>query len=140
MVVIPALAKSRARPSPTPHQPPLPDITTATGPWASLPSTITTVRTARPGGPSAASGPRRQHHHHLAAFERGIGFDLGDGAGVVLDAVQQAEADFLMRHLASAEAQGHLDLVALLEEALHGLHLDVVVMIVDRRTELDLLD
>ena len=45
-----------------------------------------------------------------------------------------------MRHLAAAEAQGHLDLVAFLEEAAHGAHLDFVIMVVDARAELDLLD
>src|SRR5579863_406934 len=45
-----------------------------------------------------------------------------------------------MRHFAAAKAQGHLDLVALLEEALHRAHLDLVIMVVDAGSELDLLD
>ena len=45
-----------------------------------------------------------------------------------------------MRHLAAAEAQRDLDLVAFLEEAPHGLHLDLVVVVVDARAELDFLD
>ena len=46
----------------------------------------------------------------------------------------------MMRHLAAAEAQRQLDLVAFLEEAPHRLHLDLVVMGVDVRAHLDLLD
>ena len=45
-----------------------------------------------------------------------------------------------MRHFAATEAQGDLDLVAFLEEALHGLHLDLVIVIVDAGTQLDFLD
>ena len=45
-----------------------------------------------------------------------------------------------MRHLAAAEAQRQLDLVAFLEEALHRLHLHLVVVAVDVRAHLDLLD
>ena len=47
---------------------------------------------------------------------------------------------FLVRHLAAAEAQGNLDLVAFVEEAAHRLHFGVVVMVVDGRAHLDLLD
>src|SRR6476646_8334157 len=59
---------------------------------------------------------RRQHHDHLAAFEARLGFDLGERAGVFLDAVEQFIAELLVRHFAAAEAQGDLDLVAFLEE------------------------
>ena len=45
-----------------------------------------------------------------------------------------------MGHFAAAEAQRHLDLVAFLEEALHGAHLHLVIVIVDHRPQLDLLD
>ncbi len=45
-----------------------------------------------------------------------------------------------MRHLAAAEAQGDLHLVAFLEEAVHGLHLHVVVVLVDAGAQLDFLD
>jgi hypothetical protein len=37
-------------------------------------------------------------------------------------------------------AQGDLDLVAFLEEPLHRAHLHVVIVIVDHRPQLDLLD
>ena len=45
-----------------------------------------------------------------------------------------------MRHLAASEAQGHLDLVAFLEEAANRAHLHVVVVDVDIRAHLDLFD
>ena len=86
------------------------------------------------------SGPGRQHHHHLPALEARLLLDLGDLGGVVLDAVEELVAELLVRHLAAAEAQGDLDLVAFLEEALHRAHLHVVVVVVDHRPELDLLD
>ena len=52
----------------------------------------------------------------------------------------KSEADVLVRHFAAAKAQRHLDLVALLEETTDRAHLDVVVVVVDARAELDLLD
>ena len=45
-----------------------------------------------------------------------------------------------MGHLATAKAQGHLDLVAFLQELHHGSHLDIIVMGIGSRTELDFLD
>ena len=45
-----------------------------------------------------------------------------------------------MRHLAAAEAQRQLDLVAFLEEAPHRPHLHLVVVAVDVGAHLDLLD
>ena len=71
---------------------------------------------------------------------RGSDFDLGDRLGVGLDALQHLPAELLVRHLAAAEAQRDLDLVAFLEEALDGAHLHVVVVIVDARAHLDLFD
>ena len=48
--------------------------------------------------------------------------------------------EILVGHLAAAEPQRHLHLVAVLEEADHVAHLDIVVMGVGVRAELDLLD
>ena len=42
-------------------------------------------------------------------------------ARIDLDLVEQLHAELLVAHLAAAEAQGDLDLVAFLEEAVHGL-------------------
>lgn len=48
--------------------------------------------------------------------------------------------ELLVRHLAPAEAQRDLHLVAFLEEALHRAHLHVVVVVVDHRPKFDLLN
>jgi len=53
---------------------------------------------------------------------------------------QHVHAEILVRQLAAAEAHGHLDLVALLDELDHRAHLDVVVVLVDAGAQLDLLD
>jgi len=45
-----------------------------------------------------------------------------------------------VRHFAAAIAQRNLDLVAFFEEPLHRAHLHIVIVIVDHRAELDLLD
>src|SRR5438045_2738611 len=63
---------------------------------------------------------RRQHHHHLAAFHARLGFHLGDGFDIGLDALQDLPAELLMSKLAAAETQRHLYFVALFEEPLYG--------------------
>src|SRR5690606_15609614 len=83
---------------------------------------------------------RRQHHHHLAAFELRLGLDLGDLADLLAHALEKLHAELQVRHLASAEAQRQLDLVALVEEAAHRLHLGLIIVVVDVGTHLDLLD
>ena len=83
---------------------------------------------------------RRQDHHHLAPLHPGLRLDLGHLGGVLLDPVQQPGAELLVGHLAAAEAERDLDLVAFLEEALHRPHLHLIVVVVDHRPELDLLD
>src|SRR6478736_6964150 len=83
---------------------------------------------------------RRQYHHDLAAFETRVLLDLGELGDVGLDLVEQLGADLLVRHFAAAIAQGDLDLVAFFEEPLHGAHLHFVIVVVDHRAELDLLD
>src|SRR5262249_51632572 len=72
----------------------------------------------------------RQHHHHLAAFEPRFHLNLGDLDGVVLDAIEQLDSELLVRHFAAAKAQGDLDLMAFLEEALHRAHLHVVIVVI----------
>src|SRR5215475_5493845 len=89
---------------------------------------------------AAPASPRRQHHHNLAAFEARFLLDLGDLGGIVLDAIEELVAQLLVRHLAPAEAQRHLHLVALFEKALHRAHLHIVIVVVDHGPELDLLD
>ena len=52
---------------------------------------------------------------------------------VGLDPFQLAHAEFLVRHFAAPEAQGHLDLVAFFQEARHVPQLDLVVVLVGAR-------
>ena len=54
--------------------------------------------------------------------------------------VEQPKADVLVGEFAAAEPQGDLDLVAFFEEAAHGPHFNVVIVIVDARAQLDLFD
>ncbi len=75
-----------------------------------------------------------------AAFHRRLQLDLGERQGFGLDALEHPEAEFLMGHFAATEAQDELDLVALVEEAAHGLHLRLVIMVVNAGTQLDFLD
>ena len=82
----------------------------------------------------------REHHHHLPAFEPRLRFHLGDSRGVLLDPLEQLGAELHMRHLAAPEAQGDFHLVALLEEPPDRAHLHLVVVDVDVRPHLDLLD
>src|ERR1700748_1501228 len=83
---------------------------------------------------------RRQHHHDLAALEPRVLLDLRKSGDVRLDLVEQLGADLLVGHFPAAIAQGDLHLVAFLEEALHRAHFHVVIVIVDHRPQLDLLD
>ena len=83
---------------------------------------------------------RRQHHGHLAPFHQGFGLDLGDRRGLGPHALQEPEADILVRHFAAAKAQRHLDLVAFVEETADRAHLHFVVVVVDARPQFDFLD
>ncbi|MPL73075.1 hypothetical protein SDC9_18868 [bioreactor metagenome] len=90
--------------------------------------------------PGRGGSLRADHHHHLPALELRHAFDLAGLADIGGDAVQQFEAKALVRHFAAAEAQGDLHLVAILEEAHHRAHLDLVVMGVGPGAELHFLD
>jgi hypothetical protein len=92
------------------------------------------------GWPSFRALTGRENHHHLTAFHLRILFQLGEDFGVFLHAGQEVHAQMLVGHFASAEAQSDLDLVAIVEEALHCLHLYIVIVIVDGRAHLDLFD
>src|ERR1700677_3701822 len=83
---------------------------------------------------------RREHHGHLATFHQWLSLDLGDWRRFDLDALQKLVANVLVRHFAAAKTQRHLDLVALVEEPAHRAHLHFVVVVVDPRPQLDLLD
>jgi hypothetical protein len=55
-------------------------------------------------------------------------------------ALQQLHAEIGVLHLAATEAQRDLHLVTFFEEAMNGLHLHFVIVVVDVRTNLDLLE
>src|SRR5262245_55739973 len=82
----------------------------------------------------------RQDHDHLAALEFRLLLDLCNWTDIVLHTVQQFGAQLLVRHFTAAKAQGDFDLIAVLKEALHRAHFYLVVVVVDHRPELDLLD
>ena len=82
----------------------------------------------------------RNHHDHLTPFHLGHLLDLTDFVEVGLDPFELAQTEFLVGHLAAAEAQGDLALVAFVEEALQVAQLDLIVVLVGARTELDLFD
>ncbi len=96
-------------------------------------------RGGAPCSPHRASA-RCDHHQHLPAFHLRRLLDLGVFCRIVAHPLQQRQAEFTMRQLATTEAQGELHLVAFLDEAMHRLHLGVVIMVIDVRTHLDLLD
>lgn len=83
---------------------------------------------------------RRKHHHHLTALQLGILLCLGVGFRIFLDTAHQFHAKILVGHLTATETQGYLDLVAVVKEAFHRFHFHVVIVIVDGRAHLDLLD
>src|SRR5688572_20955730 len=83
---------------------------------------------------------RRQHHHHLPPFEARELLDQADRVEILAHALEQPLAELLVRHLAAAEAQRHLRLVAFLQELDQLAELDLVVALVGAGAELDLLD
>ena len=83
---------------------------------------------------------RPEHHDHVAAVLLGGRLDGAQLEDVLGEALEQAEAQLGARLLATAEHDRHLDLVAALEEPLDVALLGAVVVRVDLRAELDLLD
>jgi hypothetical protein len=83
---------------------------------------------------------RREHHRHVAAVLLGALLDDREISEVLGEAVEDHLAALGVGHLAPAEHDRHLDLVAPLEEALDVALLGVVVVLGDLRPELDLAD
>src|SRR6056297_4158744 len=69
--------------------------------------------------------PRSDDHDHLAALHLGHVLDPAHALDIARDPLEQFPPQILVRHLAPAKAQRHLDLVARLEELEHVAHLDV---------------
>ena len=82
---------------------------------------------------------RGEHHHHAAAFEHGVGFHLGDFLQLLKHPVQHLPPVLRVRHLASPEHHGELDLVPLFEEPAGVAHLEVEVVLLDPRAHLHFL-
>src|SRR3546814_1667001 len=83
---------------------------------------------------------RSNHHQHLTAFHARILLDLGDLVRIFLNALEKLHAKLAMGEFAAAEAQRDLHLVAFADELVDGLHLRLIIMIVDVGTHLDFLD
>src|SRR6185436_7054950 len=100
------------------------------------------LRRGRRGGfgPAAARRLAAQDRVHLVALEPRHRLGNRDVGELVDQPLENAPADLRMRHLAAAEEDRRLHLVAVLEEALDVLLLELVVVLVDLRAELDLLD
>ena len=84
---------------------------------------------------------RRYHHRH--AIPLNVGMRILRGAELLdlgQEAVEDGPAELHVRHLASAEADRRLDLVAVLQEADDVVLLEIEVVLVDAGAELHLLD
>src|SRR5574343_190449 len=80
---------------------------------------------------------RPDDHDHLTTFHLRHLLDGTNGLEVCLDSLQLTHAEFLVRHFAAPEAQGHFDLVALFQEARHVPELDLVIVFVGAWAQLD---
>jgi hypothetical protein len=83
---------------------------------------------------------RRDDHDHLTAFHLRHLLDCANGLEIRLDPFQLAHPEFLMRHFATPEAQGHFDLVFFFQETRHVPELDLVIVFVGTRAQFDFLD
>ncbi len=89
---------------------------------------------------SAFGRKRADHHNHLTAFHFRHVFNLAEFFRVFGDTFQKLTTQILVRHLATAEPQGHFHLVTILKEPDHIAHLDFVVMHIGAGTEFYFLD
>src|SRR5499427_2765194 len=83
---------------------------------------------------------RGQQHHHLPAFQLRKLFDDAVRFEVSTDALEQANAEFLVGHLAPAETQRYLRLVAFAQEPDQVPELDLVIALVGAGPEFHFLD
>src|SRR5919206_1572282 len=98
-----------------------------------------------PGGRRRGLGPAlglagREHRDHVAPVLAGRAVDLGDLDEVGGQPLQQPPPELGVGHLAAAEHDGDLDLVALLEEPLDVTLLGLVVVRVDLGPHLHLFE
>src|SRR5207244_2335634 len=71
---------------------------------------------------------RTQNHHHVAAVEEGLRFDLANVLDVLGESQQEVAAPLRMGRLATPEHDRHLHLGALVQEAFDVALLGVVVV------------
>ena len=83
---------------------------------------------------------RAQDHVDGAPDQLGLHVDMTHGREVFLHPQHDGHAQFLVRHLASAELQLHFELVPLVEELLGVADLGQVIVVVDVDAEFDLFD
>ena len=81
-----------------------------------------------------------QHHRHVATVLAGLRLDHREITDVFGDPAEDPHAELRVGDLTTAQPDRELDLVALVEEAHHVLHLRDVVVLVDLGLELHLLD
>ena len=93
-----------------------------------------------PDGPELFLWQRRDHHHHLTAFELRHGFDLAVDLHLFGDPVELLAAKIHVGHFAATEAQGDLHLVAALQELDRIFDLAVEVVVIGARTDFDFFD
>src|SRR5262249_1324417 len=98
------------------------------------------ARRRRFGLPAAALRPPRQDGVHLIAFEPRHRLGERDVRQLLNQSLQDAAADFWMRHFAAAKEDRRLHFVAVVEEALDVLLLELIVVLVDLGAKLDLFD
>src|SRR5207248_3674712 len=82
----------------------------------------------------------RQDGVHLVAFHSRHRLGHCDLGELLDEALEDPPADLGMRHLAASKKDRGLDLVAVFEEALDVLLLELIVVLVDLGPELDFLD
>src|SRR6266404_1514127 len=83
---------------------------------------------------------RRQHNKHVHSFELGSDFDYSGLAEVFLEFLQQREAQLLVCDLAATEMDSRFDLVPVVKYPYRVVLLELVVVLVGPRPELNLLD
>src|SRR5580658_5575539 len=106
--------------------------------WRGRPRTCPVLT---PDGPCLSLlAVRPDHHDHVPAILLGLRLNETKFLDVTSEPLQQFVAELRPALLAPAEHDGHLDLVALLEEPLDVALLGPVVVRVDLRADLDFLD
>ena len=97
------------------------------------------VLVSRSAGADDAAA-RADHHDHAAPFHHGPLFDHGDVADRLDDLIEHRLPGLRVDNLAAAKDDDELALVPLGEEPADVLHLEVEVVLVGLRAELDLLE